>query len=169
MWGWWPLRAKVVNCPSPASSPSFLIIFPLTSYFHLSIRLSSPTPSVFSPLFLPLLSHLSPLFFLLFSISPSLALSCIALAVSSASQDRHREMLFYMLLNTQVACTEVCLHLCVCVCVFSCLFLLCSFHPSAMSALLQTPPHSQCSELCCTDNPPVGAFVCVFREVCLCL
>lgn len=29
-----------------------------------------------------------------------------------------------------------------------------------MSAVLQTPPHSQCSELCCTDNPPVGAFVC---------
>lgn len=45
-----------------------------------------------------------------------------------------------------------------------------------MSAVLQTPSHSECSELCCTDNPPVSVFVCVYWKgvplfvgVCVCV
>lgn len=149
------LPGSFLNDFSPADSSVRLSSLHLILLFALSLSLCSSSPFSF------VLSSLS-------SISPSLPRSLVALAVSSASQDRHRELLFYMLLNTQVARSQVCLR----VCVFSFLFLPCSFHPSVMSAVLQTPPCSQCSELCCTDNPPVGVFacarVCVRRRDCVC-
>lgn len=53
--------------------------------------------------------------------------------------------------------------------IFFCFSLLCSFYPLVMSAVLQTPPHSQCSELCCMIIPPVGAFVCMRTHAGMCV
>lgn len=94
--------------PSLPSSVSGLMIFLHMLFafllcFHLSIWCVS---LCLGPLFL--LTFLFCSFFSTSPISTSLSLPLIALTVSSASQDEHVELLFYMLLNTQVAHTEVC-------------------------------------------------------------
>ena len=161
---------------------SLMIYRPLSS-LHLAPPLFSLLPLTFSPLFFSFLSSTSPSLSLSLSVSLCLSLSlpgrCCGCQLSLAGQTS-RDAVLYAARHTGSSRSSV--RACMCVCVLSFIFFfpssVLSLHPSVMSAVLQTPPHSRRSELCCTDNPPVGAFrvrvfgrgvplfvgVCVFKE-----
>lgn len=64
-------------------------------------------------------------------------------------------MLLYMLLNAlNFAYARVCILQPSSLSLSLSLLLVNSLHPSVMSAVLQTPPHSQRSKFCNTDKPP---------------